>query len=122
MSEQTPLTPQPNWLQDELKNNTTPNTDFEKLETLKLEDGKIVTFSIDFAEPFKKWTKTENGKTTIKAIIPVTHKGIKKNLWLNVKNPLYNELCQLGSKGQKEFKVSTTGTQNSTRYKIVTED
>lgn len=111
-----------NWLDEELKSTTTPTTEYEKLETLKLEDGKIVTFKIDFSQPFKKWTKTENGKTVTKAIIPVAHKDVKKNLWLNVKNPLYHELCEAGKKGQVEFKVSTTGTQNNTRYKIVVED
>jgi hypothetical protein len=108
------------WIDEELKNTTTPSADFEKLESLKLEDGKIVTFTIDFTNPFNKWTDKENG--TVKAIIPVTHKAVKKNLWLNVKNPLYAQICQLGKKGQTEFKVSTTGTQNNTRYKIVVED
>ena len=120
MAEQTNI---PNdWLNDELKNMTSPATDYEKLESLKLEDGKIISFTIDFSKPFAKWNKTENGKTTVKAIIPVTHKTIKKNLWLNVKNPLYHQLCEAGKKGQKDFKVSTVGTQNNTRYTIVTED
>lgn len=111
-----------NWLDEEIKNTTNPITDFEKLDALKLEDGKIVTFTIDFSQPFKKWNKVENGVSKTKAIIPVTHKGIRKNLWLNVKNPLYGELCNAGKKGQTEFKVSTTGTQSNTKYKIVTED
>ena len=111
---------QTNWLDEELKNTTTPTSDFEKLDSLKLEDGKIVTFSVDFTIPFNKWSDKENG--TVKAIIPVTHKEVKKNLWLNVKNPLYGQLCQAGKNGQVVFKVSTTGTQNNTRYKIVTED
>jgi hypothetical protein len=110
------------WLDEELTNTTTPTTNFEKLETLKLEDGKITRFIVDFSVPFKKWSSTENGKTTVKAIIPVTHKEVKKNLWLNVKNPLYQSLCQLGKKGQTEFRVSTTGTQANTRYSIVEED
>ena len=111
-----------NWLDEELKSTQNNSTEFEKLEALKLEDGKIVTFTIDFSKPFNVYTKTENGKTTVKAIIPVTHKGVKKNLWMNKKNPLYHELCEAGKKGQTEFKVSTTGSQNNTRYKIVTED
>jgi hypothetical protein len=111
---------QTNWLDEELKNTTTPTQDFEKLEPLKLEDGKIVSFTIDFSKPFQKWTDRET--KVIKAIIPVTHKTIKKNLWLNTKNPLYGELCQAGKNGQVAFKVSTTGTQNNTRYKIVVED
>jgi hypothetical protein len=120
MSEQT--TNPTNWLDEELKNQRTPNADFEKLDSLKLETGKIVKFKVDFSQPFKKWTETAEGKKTIKAIIPVTHKDVKKNLWLNVKNPLYGELCELGKKGQTEFSVSTTGSQSGTRYAIVTED
>ena len=112
-----------NWLDEELKNTINPsNQQYEKLESLKLEDGKIVSFTIDFSKPFNKYTKTDNGKTKTKAIIPVTHKSVKKNLWLNVKNPLYNQLCQAGKKGQVEFKVSTAGTQKDTKYTIVVED
>lgn len=113
-------TTQTNWLDEELKSIQKPTADFEKLESLKLEDGKIVTFIVDFSKPFEKWNDSVN--KAIKAIIPVTHKGVKKNLWMNIKNPFYGELCQAGKKGQTEFKVSTTGTQKDTRYKLVTED
>jgi hypothetical protein len=111
-----------NWLDEELKNTKTSSTDFEKLESLKLEVGKIVKFTVDFSQPFKKWNKVENGKTSTKAIIPVVHKEVKKNLWLNVKNPLYGQLCEAGQTGQTEFRVSTSGTQAETRYAIVEED
>lgn len=111
---------QTNWLDEEVKNTNTPTTEFEKLESLKLEDGKVVTFTVDFSVPFVKWQDVEN--KTSKAIIPVTHKEVKKNLWLNVKNPLYKDICQAGKNGQVVFKVSTTGTQKNTRYTIVTED
>lgn len=112
-----------NWIEEETKNIQTPVSDFEKLESLKLENGKVITFKVDFSNPFKKWNKQEiNGKTTTKAIIPVTHKETKKNLWLNVKNPLYSQLLEAGKKGIVEFKVSTVGTQNDTRYTIVTDD
>ena len=57
-----------------------------------------------------------------KAIIRVTHKETRKNLWLNVKNPLYGQIIESGKKGTIEFRVSTTGTQNDTRYAIVEED
>lgn len=113
---ETPIT---NWLKDELVNTNNPTPEFEKLEALKLESGKIVTFTVDFSQPFKKW-KNEDG--TVKAIIPVTHKDVKKNLWLNTKNPLYSQLCKLGLAGQTVFRVSTTGTQKDTRYEIVVED
>jgi len=109
-----------NWLEDESKELNT-NTNFgEKLPALKLEAGKIVEFTVDFSQPFNKWIDNSNG--TVKKIIPVTHKGEKKNLWLNVKNPLYVQLIEAGKNGQTTFKVSTTGTQKETRYMIVTED
>jgi len=108
-----------NWLKDEVSNTNTPQPTFEQHEALKLESGKIVTFTVDFSQPFKKWT---DDKGTTKAIIPVTHKDVKKNLWLNVKNPLYSQLCKAGLVGQTVFRVSTTGTQKDTRYEIVVED
>ena len=111
---------QMDWIEQELKNTSTPSANYEKLESLKLEAGKIVKFTIDFSKPFEKWTDPKTG--TVKAIIPVTHKEIKKNLWVNTKNPLYHQLCERGQKGQVEFRVSTTGTQNNTRYTIVEED
>lgn len=114
--EQTELT----WLDEELKSISTPIADFEKLETLKLESGKVVKFTIDFSQPFRKWNDVING--SVKAILPVTHKGVKKNLWVNVKNPLYGQICNMGKLGKKEFQVSTTGSQKDTRYTIVEED
>jgi hypothetical protein len=40
------------------------------LPGLKLEQGKITTFKVDFSKPFGKWT---DGKV-IKKILPVIHK------------------------------------------------
>lgn len=112
-----------NWLEEETKNlKGSSSGDYEKLESVKLESGKIVKLTIDFSKPFNKWTETKDGKTVIKAIIPVTHKDIKKNLWLNTKNPLYGILCEAGKKGQTEFKISTTGSQKDTKYTLVEED
>ena len=108
------------WLEVEARPTKTTETQYEQIETLKLESGKIVKFTVDFSTPFKKWTDQETKVT--KAIIPVTHKDVKKNLWLNVRNPLYSELCKRGLAGQKEFRVSTTGTQKETKYAIVEED
>lgn len=119
MTEQTNVE---NWLDEETKSFNQPNENYEKLESLKLESGKITTFIVDFSKPFNKWNETKNGVTLTKAIIPVTHKDIKKNLWLNVKNPLYQEICRKGKLGQITFKVSTIGTQKDTRYTIVEDD
>lgn len=107
------------WLKEEISNKPT-NQEFEALEPLKLETNKITTFSVDFSKPFAKWNDMSNGIT--KAIIPVMHKEVRKNLWLNVRNPLYSEICSRGLAGQTTFKVSTVGTQKDTRYTIVEED
>ena len=104
------------WLQKEIEQLSTLTGD--RLPTLKLETGKITKFTVDFTNPFGVWSD-ENGT---KAIIPVTHKGEKKNLWLNKKNPLYHEVCNKGKEGQVDFAVSTTGSQKETRYTIVEED
>lgn len=120
MEEINKMEKQQTWLDEEIKNINIPTGDFEKLESLKLEENKVVKFKVDFSQPFKKWTDRENGN--IKAIIPVLHKEVKKNLWLNVKNPLYMQLCHAGKNGQVEFRVSTTGNQQNTRYAIVEED
>jgi hypothetical protein len=111
---------QTNWIEEELKNLKTPNTNYEKLESLKLEAGKIVKFTIDFSNPFEKWTDPKTG--VIKAIIPVTHKEVKKNFWLNTKNPLYHELLERLRKGEVTFAVSTNGSQKDTKYTVVEED
>lgn len=111
---------QMNWMEQELTNihNTSTPTS-EKLPSLKLESGKITKFSIDFTTKFNTWTSPDG---VTKAIIPVTHKGEKKNLWVNIKNPIYGQLIQRGAKGQKDFAVSTVGSQKETRYTIVDED
>lgn len=115
MEQQTNTT---NWLDEELK--TLNVTTFgEILPAMKLEQSKIAEFTVDFAQPFNKYVAADG---TIKKIIPVTHKGERKNLWLNVKNPLYSQILEAGKKGQTTFKVSTTGSLKDTRYTIVTDD
>lgn len=111
-----PQTNATDWLEQELAQIQAPTGD--RLPSLKLESGKITKFIVDFSNPFGVWSD-ENGT---KAIIPVTHKGEKKNLWLNKKNPLYREICEKGKSGQSEFSISTTGSQKDTRYTIVEED
>ena len=108
------------WIEQELTNlHSTATPTGEKLPSLKLESGKITKFSIDFSNKFNTWTSPDG---VTKAIVPVTHKGEKKNLWVNIKNPLYSQLIQRGAKGQKDFAVSTVGNQKETRYTIVEED
>jgi hypothetical protein len=109
-----------NWLTKELEEINSKGTfTGERLPALKLESGKITTFKVvDLDKPFGEW-KDDNG---IKAIINVEHKGEKKTLWLNKRNPLYKEVVQKLRTGVTEFKVSTTGVQKETRYTLVEED
>jgi flagellin-like hook-associated protein FlgL len=108
-----------NWLQEEL-DATATHTEFNgEVLPLKLETGKITKFKIDFTNKFNTWTSADG---VVKAIIPVEHKGEKKNLWVNKRNPLYQEITKRGIKGQINFAVSTVGTQKETRYTIVDED
>jgi hypothetical protein len=112
--------PETNWLEEEAKNlQTNTNPTGEILPSLKLESGKITKFKVDFSNKFNSWTSPDG---VVKAIIPVEHKGERKNLWLNKKNPLYHDIVSRGAKGQTEFAVSTTGNQKDTKYTIVEED
>ena len=112
--------PSTTWLEEEAKNLQTPQTSSDEiLPSLKLESGKITKFKVDFSNKFNTWTSPEG---VVKAIIPVDHKGEKKNLWVNKRNPIYSELVRRGAKGQNEFAVSTTGSQKDTKYQVVEED
>jgi len=117
-SEATEQAKMENWLEEEQKNIAESGFSGEILPGLKLESGKITTFTVDFSEPFAIWTDDK----VIKKILKVEWKGEKRNLWLNVKNPLYKEIVTRGVQGQTVFKVSTVGTQAETRYTIVEED
>lgn len=107
------------WIEEEVTNAQNSAPTGERLPALKLESGKLTSFTVDFTNPFNKWS---DGQGTTKALIPVTHKEEKKILWMNVKNPLYGQILMKGQTGQKDFKVSTTGTAKETRYTIVEED
>jgi len=109
------------WLDKELENIKENSYDGERKPALKLEENKTVTMTIDFSEPFQKWEDTTDGKTITKKIIPVKVGEVEFVWWLNVKNPVYGKLVELGSKGQTEFKVIQTGTQKNTKY-ILLED
>ncbi len=87
-------------------------------EALKLLPNIITKISIDFSVPFKNWTDRD-GK--VKAIIPITEKGIIKTFWLNKKNPLYHQLIEAGRKGQKDFAILQSGDKKETKYSIIKE-
>lgn len=111
------------WLDDEEKAiEGTQQFKGEKLPSLKLESGKVTKFIVDLTFPFGSWTGTQSGKEVTKAIIPVTHKGEKKLLWLTKKNPLYKDIVHKCKEGKTEFQVSTTGSQAETRYTLVEND
>lgn len=100
---------------EELKQNSP--FDGERKPALQLEENRPVKMIIDFSEPFKKWTDTENN--AIKKIIPVHVGEVDLVWWLNVKNPIYKQIIEKGSKGQTEFTVLQTGNKQTTKYILV---
>lgn len=101
-----------NWLDEEIKNLP---AQLNPLPALKLEPKVVTVFTVDFSKPFDTW---KDGETT-KAIMPVTHAGQKKVLWLNKRNPLYRDIVEAGKKGITTFSVFTTGDAKSTRYSLI---
>jgi len=107
-----------NWLADELEVTKQNSTfDGEKKPALKLEENKITNMTIDFSKPFDKWEDHEN--QTVKKIIPVHVGAVDLVWWLNVKNPIYSQIIEKGSKGQTDFKVLQTGDKKTTKYALV---
>jgi len=108
------------WLQEEL-GNTNEHEDFDSFPSMKFEEKKVTTITVDFSNPFQKWTGEQGNKTVTKAIIPVMHNNEKKNWWLNTRNPVYREILKLATEGQSTFKILQTGTQANTKYSIIIE-
>jgi len=106
-----------NWLAKELEQVKETSFDGERKPALKLEENKITTMTIDFTNPFENWKDTENN--SVKKIIPVTVGAVEFVWWLNVKNPIYHKIIELGVSGQTEFKVLQTGSQKNTKYTLV---
>lgn len=104
------------WIDKELASLALPLTFGERLPSLKLEEKKLTEFDVDFSQPFQKWNGQDG---IIKAIVNVTHNKEKKVLWLNIKNPLYHKIIELGKKGQTHFKVIRTGSLKDTRYELI---
>jgi len=116
-TETTPEQQDTNWLAEELENIKETSFDGERKPALKLEENKITTMTIDFTNPYENWKDTEND--SIKKIIPVHVGAVDLVWWLNVKNPIYHKIIELGSTGQTQFKVLQTGTQKNTKYTLV---
>ena len=106
------------WLKQEAKTLKENAFDGEHKPALKLEENKIVTMTIDFSEPFRKWIDPTDDKI-VKKIIPVKVGEAELVWWLNVKNPVYGEIIQKGAEGQTEFKVMQTGNKANTKYNLV---
>lgn len=107
------------WLkkeQDELK---TTAFDGDRKPALKLEENKITEMVIDFSAPFQKWEDKEN--ETVKKIIPVRVGAVDFVWWLNVKNPVYHQIVELGVLGKNKIKVLQTGSKQNTKYTILEE-
>lgn len=114
--EQKPL----DWISEEL-GNVNVHADFDELPSMKFEPGKKAVVEVDFSSPFPEWSGDQGGKKVTKKIVPVTHNGERKNWWLNVRNPTYHELLELGKSGKSKFEILQTGTQANTRYTIIKE-
>lgn len=106
-----------NWMDEEISAAKLPTGD--KVDGLKFEENKITEFTVDFSKKFEKKDTVFAGKSSLKAIIPVTQNGKKLNLWLNVKNPLYAQILVEGKKGVTNFKVMRTGSATDTKYILV---
>lgn len=105
------------WLTEELKEIKETSFDGERKPALQLEENKTIEMTIDFSKPFEKWKDTEN--ETIKKIIPVKVGEVELVWWLNVKNPVYHQIIELGAKGQTTFKILQTGSKQTTKYILV---
>jgi len=108
------------WLKEEAEQ-INVHDDYDELPSLQFEENKIVEFTVDFSKPFNKWSGKQGTKDVVKAIIPVAQAEEKKNLWLNVKNPLYSDIVKRGTEGQTVFKIMQVGSQANTKYNVVEE-
>lgn len=108
---------QKNWLAEELETVKETSFDGDRKPALQLEENKTVEMTIDFSKPFEKWTDTEND--AVKKIIPVRVGEVDLVWWLNIKNPIYHKIIELGSAGQTKFKILQTGNKKTTKYVLV---
>lgn len=120
METQTQPKPIPAWL-IETEEKLGEDTEFkgEKLPSLIFEEKRSTHFEIDFSEEFQEWE--DNVNHCFKAIIPITHEGVKKNWWINKKNPVYKDVIRQGRTGKTKFEIFRTGSKQDTRFTIVEE-
>lgn len=104
------------WIENEI--NDLESKKMDKIPSLIFEEDKLTEFLVDFNKPFDQWIDPVDGK--IKKIIPVNHEGERKNLWLNIKNPLYIELLKTYVETNNNyFKVIQIGNNQNTKYKLI---
>ena len=103
------------WQQKELEGMNTFEGD--RLPYIKFEEGKVTELIIDFSKPFDTWTSSQDG--SVKKIIPCTYNGVKHNLWLNIRNPLYSQILKESLKGRNIFKIVRIGSAKNTKYSLV---
>jgi len=110
------------WVDEEQKSLGTV-ADYEKLEALKIPENKITEITIDVGKKFETYDGTSvDGKPIKKAIIPVLHEGVRKNFWLNKKNPVYHQILDRAKKAGTPtltVKIIRTGQAAATKYNIV---
>jgi len=104
------------WIDKEIAEQQS-NKPIDRKPALKLEENKIYEMDIDFSKPWDKWTNPEDG--SVKKILPVKYAGIDSVWFLNIKNPCYRQILELGKKGQRKFKVIRLGQAKATKYSLV---
>ena len=108
-----------NWLDKEIENlNASKPEVMNYPEPLKLIENKLTEFEVDFSNAFEKKPNKINANV-LQALIPCKVGDEHKVFWLNVRNPLYSEICNRGKIGQTKFKILRTGKQKDTIYTIV---
>jgi hypothetical protein len=109
--------PEIDWLSEEAAQLSTTTSGGERLPSMKFEEDIINEIKIDFSTPFANWQDTSDPKKIVtKALIPITHEGEKKILWLNKANPLYGQLIVSGRDGKTFFSIKQEGNKQATRY------
>ena len=106
----------PAWLEAESKSLEMPT--LPKQETLDFEEGKIYEIVIDFSKPFAKVQSKYNENVT-QAVVIIQHEGKEKIWWVNIRNPIYKQIVDLGKTGKNALKIVRTGKLKATRYNIV---
>ena len=111
------------WVDEELKEASTPIGDFERLPAPIFEQNKITRLVIDASKPFGKWIDEQKHK--VKKIIPCTSEGVKCNFWCNTKNPVYRCILEkikaAPDKSNVPIAIIQTGTGANTKYELVKE-